>query len=377
MFSLDRTLLSKRVMCVLLAFVALVAGACSAETAVSVVDDASSTVEDAARVDPTPTVAVAPTEVPAEPATAVAEPEPSPTPEPESEPESSEATESTEASSDPDDDGLTSDSLNSLLGTSPTTADLDPSEVACIVEALAGDDTLTELATNDTDFDALSVDQQADVMVAAFDCAPDAIAEEFSSFAGDDDAALPPEVAECFVEAMSSDNPERRDVIIGFTSLGAERPVPEDSRESVVDTLVDCIDGDAMSQLLTDELLSDPDLAPAVDVDCVGGNFGGETMRPMWEALVDNPGADFDQLDAEQMGPLLDAIFGCISFGRVIAAEAAADGVDLSEDTIACIDVAMADIDIAKLIETGEGAEQIGGAMLGCLSPEELQAIGG
>jgi len=59
-----------------------------------------------------------------------------------------------------------------------------------------------------------------------------------------------------------------------------------------------------------------------------------------------------------------------------MAAEAAADGAELSEASIECIDTELADLDFLAALNDPAAEQLIGLAVLGCLTPEELLAFG-
>lgn len=250
--------------------------------------------------------------------------------------------------------------------------ELTGAEMACVFAALGDDEALAGSVLG-SDFEDLPVDQQADLTIVMFECAPQATAASFSAALADDDGnGLPPEVGECLVTSMTT-SPERRDIIIGFVALGDESAVPAPSQAPLVDTMVTCFPGAA---LLEAGAIDDPVFAQAVDMDCLATALDGEAMRPVWTALVTNPQADFDELDQASIEPMMNGMFSCMSFGRVIAAEAADDGVDLSDDTVACIDTELADLNFVEAMNDQAAQQQIGIAVLGCLTPEEAAQMG-
>jgi len=353
---------------------ALFASACSTDSAVITAeapDDTTDSGQAAQQDEPTaepveqndadPQVDEAPTAVPA-----AATPEPEPTDAPTPEPAPVEET-----------DAETTDAGARVFDSATFGSDLTPEQLSCAIGELAGNIDLFGRANDAADVQDLSLDDQADLAIIAFDCAPEALANEFSqalSQGAGDDITFPPEVGECFAARMASGSPERRQVILGFSALGSEVPVPVEAQGPVVDTMVQCIPGNVFADAVSASALEDPALADALDVDCLAVGLDGDALRPMWQAMVENPAADFDSLDGAEVAPLLDAVFGCISFGQIMAAEA---GIDLAPDTIACIDDSLIELNLASMIETGEGAEEVGLAMLACLSPEELEALGG
>jgi len=358
----------------LLGALALLATACSTDSPV-VSSQSDNTVVPLAQADeptavptdePTAVPAEEPTAVPAEPTAVPATevPEPEPTAIPEDDPKPDAGTQDVDAAS-----------ARGVLGTSSFGDDLTADELTCAISALADDLDLLSRTSDAADVTDMSLDDQADLAIIAFDCAPEALAAEFSqalSAGAGDDITFPPSVGECFAASMSSGAPDRREVILGFAALGAETAVPVDAQGPVVDTMVECIPGEVFAGAVSAIALEDPALGDALDISCLTEGLDGEALRPMWQAMVSTPDVDFDDLSPEEVGPLFDAMFTCISFGQFMAADAE---IDLSPDSIACIDDSLFGPDIFAMMETGEGADEMTRAVRACLSPEELQQL--
>lgn len=294
-------------------------------------------------------------------------------------------TDDTSASDDPpDDDTPTPEDMpapdsaeaRELFGTAPFTDELTDDETACALSALAEQPALLR-RTLQGQTDELPIADQTDLAIIAFDCAPGAVAAAFSEgFTASADLDVPPEVGECFIEAMGEGQPDRRAIVTGFVALGEDQPVPPEARAPVVDTMVRCFPGSVIGDAIAAEALADPALEGAVDAECLGAQLDGDRLRPVWELLVENPALDFDDLDPATIGSFTEGIFACLSFGAIVASQLEPLGIELSAESSACIDREAAGLDPA-LLTTEEGAAQLGAVMLGCLTPEELTAIGG
>lgn len=255
---------------------------------------------------------------------------------------------------------------------------LTDEQLACALQSLAAQSDLLTRTLGADDPLTLAIDDQADLAIIAFDCAPDAFANDFvDGFNGASDVSLPPDVTECLIVAMGSDGPNRRDVVLGFAALGTESPVPLAAQDAVIETMVTCLPGNVFADAVVAQALGDPAFASALDLVCLESAFDGEVMRPLWSALVTNPGADFDALAPETTGPMLQAMFDCLSFGQIIAAEAAIADLTLSEETIDCIDDELVGLDILTALEGAGPPPGFTAALVECLSPAELAAIGG
>lgn len=308
------------------------------------------------------------------------EPTPAPTAEPTAVPEPTEAPEPTaapEATAAPETDEATRMLERSSLGD-----DLSPSEIACVVKGLADQPDLFANAVSGTDFDQLPIDDQVDTALIALDCAPDAAAAQFTDGFTNSVASAQPamgaELGLCLVGQLDADNPNRREVLMGFASLGEDVPVPAEAEEALVDSITTCIPGPVFAELMISEFADDPQMASALDTECIRGAFPDETMRLFWGAMI-NDGGSMDDVDPEATGPLMSAMFSCLSMGQIMADQAALGGTVLSEETIACIDTELTGETIAAMMtgSDAEGEAQVTAIVLGCLSPEELAGLGG
>lgn len=347
----------------LLAALVFVVAGCSTSTTVNQSDDSSA---DAAAATAEPAATATPAPEPTPEPEPTAEPDPTATPEPE-------PTEAPEAAAGDTDAGSDLDTAADRL-VEQFDQELTGDEMACLFSALGDDAELAAAAMGDR-FDDLPIEQRADLTTVMFECAPETTAASFSeALSGGAGTDLPPEISECLVDSMTT-APDKRDIIIGFVALGDEQPVPEPSQAPLIETMVTCFPGSALIEAGASDMVADPVFEEAMDLECLGDRLDGETMRPIWTALVENPGADFEELEPESIEPMMNGMFSCMSFGRVIAAEAAADGVELSEETVACIDTDLAELDFFQAMNDPAAQQDIGLAVLGCLSPEEAAQL--
>jgi hypothetical protein len=260
--------------------------------------------------------------------------------------------------------------------------DLSPSEIACVVRGLAEQPDLLANAISGTDFDQLAIDDQVDTALIALNCAPDAAAAQFTEGFTDSVASAQPEMGAelgtCLVGQLDAENPNRREVLMGFASLGEDLPVPAEAQEALVDSITMCVPGPVFAELMISEFADDPQMANALDTECIRGAFPDETMRLFWGAMI-NDGGSMDEIDPEATGPLMTAMFSCLSMGQIMADQAALDGTVLSEETITCIDTELTGETIAAMMtgSDAEGEAQVTAIVLGCLTPEELAGLGG
>lgn len=376
---------SLRVFWLCLATLSLVAAACATDTATVELGSQSTGSQSQAEptAQPPEPAADEPTALPLEDPTAEPTPEPTsqpaedptsvPAAEPTAEPTVEPTAEPTAAPTPSIDVGDVDPQAARIFGQATFASGLTPEQTVCAVTQLGEDSGLFTRVLATDDFDNLSLQDQADLALVAFDCAPEALAEEFSGALNSGDAAIPAEVGECLITAMSPGAPNRELVVLGFTALGQDIPVPIEAEDAVVDAMVLCLPGTVFASAISDSVLENPEFADALDFDCLAGALNGETMRPIWRAVVRSPDVNFDALPPETTGPMLQAIFGCVSFGRILSSQS---GFPLSDATIACIDEGLVDLDINALIENNEGAELLGLTLLSCVTPEELEGLG-
>ena len=267
-------------------------------------------------------------------------------------------------------------SLATAMGTG---LELSGDEQACAIARLQSEPTIMAAFERSSSADDLDLTPQelTTVTIAAIDCAPDTVATSLSQgISLDSSAALSTESGDCFAEAIIADTPDRAELISGFIALGNEAPVDIASRKPVVNTFAACVPASLFLDNFAAELVEDPTVAAGLDLPCLESGVNEATLRPMWEAWVTNPKQDVSELDGPAMEPLITVVFDCISFGQVIAAEAASGGVELSAGTIACIDSDVSTIAVADIMSADPVIQAaIGQVVVACLTPEELAAI--
>ena len=158
--------------------------------------------------------------------------------------------------------------------------------------------------------------------------------EGFAEESGEDP---PPEMTECVTTALHSDDGPL--IMAGFLAIEAERQPAPASRTPVIDFLTECVPASFLAETIIADAGADPQMDEAVDRACVTDAYADPALaRPLWETLVDNAGFDVDQIPPETTARVFGPLFDCISFGQVIANEAAATGVTISDTSIACFD---------------------------------------
>ncbi len=193
--------------------------------------------------------------------------------------------------------------------------------------------------------------------------------------------ALAGQAADCVGERVGDKaDPDRSQLLLGLVAIGEDRQPTPAQGDLLVDLMVECIDPGFMVDATLASVVDDPLIDAALDRACLDTAIGNDAyLEQFWGLFVANTNAEFEQLPPDQQALIVGPFFECVSFGTVIAASAAEDGVDLSEGTITCIDDA---IDPAELVD----AFLVGGAfdesefvsaILPCLSLEELGDLGG
>lgn len=254
----------------------------------------------------------------------------------------------------------------------------------CVLDGLVQNPDLVEAALQleiNQSVAAIPLESQLALYRLLVDCAgPELVGSEVGAgFAeGAELEVAPGELSECFGAELSG--PDGPLVIAGLVAVGEELAPPPESREPLVNTLSTCVPAKLLIDFAVAELADDVTFTDALDLGCVDSSYTGEVSTAgMWEAFLDNPELEFTELDPEVTSGIFGPLFDCISLGTVIAAEAAADGIDLSAATVDCLDAEFAELDIFAKFLAGEEPDDavLGAAVLSCLSPEELLALGG
>lgn len=300
--------------------------------------------------EPAATKVPEPTATPVPEPTATAEPDPTAEPEPELE---------TAAPTADDDSTAALDQ-----------AGLPPETLACVLKDLADDaELLGRINDAGGSGEELSFDDQVTLMESSLECDPEAFAELARESVGAD-SDIPPEFVDCMALEMS-DSPT---VAVALAALGNEMPVPEPAQEPAIGALTKCFDAKLfLTAMVADD--EDPLMQELLDVDCMIARLDEEdTMRQLWtEAVVGGLDSSLNGVE-EALGLQM---LSCMSFGKLIASQAAADGFDLSDTTIQCMDTEAVEQGLIESMAAGEDPAdaQIGAIFLGCMSPEELEAL--
>ncbi|MCP5025331.1 MAG: hypothetical protein GY929_03525 [Actinomycetia bacterium] len=221
----------------------------------------------------------------------------------------------------------------------------------------------------------LELDDQLALLELSVDCAGPELFGQFMAegFAEGSGMAPPDGMSECFAaEFASSDGPP---VMAGLVAVGNGVPANPKVRGPVIDALTECVPASFVTEAVVVELAADPTFEDAADLECIDLAYAeATTIEPLWAAYVDAPTDDFSDMPPEVAVAVFGPLFNCISFGAVMAAEAAADGVDLSAQSVACIDQELAGAGLFEAILAGQEPDEavLAAAILGCLTPEEL-----
>ncbi len=257
-----------------------------------------------------------------------------------------------------------------------TLDDAFPPEVeACLYGKIADDEQLLASLISGQDFEDLEDVEQARVASLAINCAEPGVLGDYmvDSFSDGSGIDAPDEMGVCLEDRLRG--PDGEQVILGFIAVGDDRPAPDSARQPLIDTMVECLPGSLFADAITSEISEDPSMADAIDSDCVAEGYEDPSItEDFWTAFVDSPDAEFEDLPPEVQAQFMAPIINCLSFSSIIAAEAEADGVTLSQSTLDCIDDEIADSGLMEdLFAGGEPDEAVlGGAILGCLTAEEL-----
>ncbi len=230
-------------------------------------------------------------------------------------------------------------------------------------------------AGDDAPLTSLSFDDQVAFSQLTIECASPELLGSFvaDGFAEGADLAAPPEMGPCFGQRFAEDDGAL--MLVGMTAIEEQQPVDERSKGPLIDALTECVSGEVWATSVTGTLAADPTLAGAVDDSCIASAFDDpEVMRPFWAAFVENPDAEFEDLPPTVTTPVFGPLFDCVSIGAVFAAEAAANGITLSDESIACVDREASELGLFESFLAGEQPddEALGLILFECLSADEL-----
>ena len=244
--------------------------------------------------------------------------------------------------------------------------DLSTDEISCVTSSVDG---------LDSDFNALSLDEQVVAFEALIDCAPEAARGAFvGGILNADDAddllgAAGPEVGECLFDAIAVEDADQTNRIAAMVYIGEDLPAPPEAVQPGAEMMAQCFDfGSILNQLF----LGDPEFADAIDPTCVETTFDEETTTELFAVLL----ADPDAFDSDTPPESFLQIFDCFQFGELFAAELAPAAI-LSEEEITCINEAFRGPEVIQSFSDGGDlpAEALSG-LFTCLEPENLAALG-
>lgn len=347
----------------------VVAAACSSGVTVS--DDeaqADTPAENTADLGPTasPEADEVAEATPTAPPAPTAAPEPTATPEPTAVP-----TPAVEV-------GLVEDVL---LQSSAVASDVE----ACLVAAaLADEDLLEELRGlgNTAGIGDLSPEGADLVVDAAAGCMD---GDDFAAVITDgflrgvnSDLTNDPATGQCLAAAFGRPDQQRQFVEVSL--LAAE--APDEATDAVIAAMVECVPAqlwaDAFSGVVVEQAaLQDlPSGALLLDDPCVAELFGDEEFAQVFLSdVIRRSGAD----TGPAVAPAAAApLFGCINFGLLFAEVFAAQGVELSDETIGCLDTEARDAGLLERLAQGQAVDdvEVGVILLPCLTALELSQIG-
>jgi hypothetical protein len=248
---------------------------------------------------------------------------------------------------------------------------LSKDEARCALEAVSEDVTLLTQALLVERTSELGFDGNASIAVAMIDCAPEAFVTTTKQ------GSVPlfaDEVPDCIVDTLTPDDPTRYEALSGLFAFGNSNAVPVEQQSPLVDLLDACMPRAALAQVFTFGSNNNPALIQALDTDCVADTFAGESSEQLITAMVAGSGAGFNAADDDAV-TALGQLFNCVSFTTMFVASAAANGVVVSEETIACLEPQLDELDMSVVLGSGESPPEVDLAFDECLTVEESEAI--
>lgn len=248
---------------------------------------------------------------------------------------------------------------------------------SCVIEsnALDGDTVLLlaefEEGTASAIAGAATPEQTDQIAKAAAQCG---FADEFA-FNIDLPVDVAADVATCVGDRLDAEGGGA--LFFGISSFVASEQIPEAAKAGFIDGMTTCVDADAFGDVIFEELIADPQLGSMMDIDCMADLLQTSDFVPeMWRQAADDPaGFSFEEYGYQfGAGPALR----CVSMGGMIALAAAEEGVEIGDETIACIDAELEASNFAERLANGEVTEEGASVvMLECMSAEELEAFVG
>lgn len=278
-----------------------------------------------------------------------------------------------------DDVELSSAALSASAGIEGLEDDLPPEVIECAIGALLDDPELARavIRSDSGELDDLPrdlFDRSIDIVLECLD--DDTFADLVTSGFSDGDVDLPSGVPRCFAAELDTMEERRTLVRLGLADGAGD---PDDADVAlIVEAIVDCVPPEVWVEAMTAEVAGDAAFEEAFQADCMEDLFGDKNFVTDLMRLAITGDLDSDEITPAQ-APLIRGIFDCMDFGAVIAAEAAADGVELSKSSADCISDGFRELGfIDDFIEgTEPDADEMGVLVIDCLSAEELSQLFG
>lgn len=188
--------------------------------------------------------------------------------------------------------------------------------------------------------------------------------------------ALPQGSYDCFLPKAEA-NPTL--LLESKLFVEAGQPAPDEAGRLFIDAMSTCVPPVIYTLgLLLD--YSGPSIAPTIDSSCIDEVHGpgSAAATAYWQGITFGGFAEEGELTSlatDAMGP----IYSCVDPGMGFAAVADEAGVELSDETIACINDDIRELQPLELSLIG-GSLEVGafnGAIAECLSPFEVEALRG
>lgn len=246
-----------------------------------------------------------------------------------------------------------------------------------ILRCMRGDpraepDLLTALEDVDAFLD-LSFEQQQMFFEVISGCEgyPELVAAEWARELARFGFEAGPEVGECLAAAMAGEAGPL--AFIGMVAWSEGRQPPESAREPMIDLHVECFPGSALAAAFLSG--AGPQAEGVIDSECIDSVVSDESfLRPIWETVADSV-----ERDPQELLTASAPLFTCLSLGKASSADfASITGVELSDQTISCIDAAAAELGFWEAALSGPNPENATQAVVfSCLTEEELALVPG
>lgn len=266
--------------------------------------------------------------------------------------------------------------------------DLPPDEETCIVRELLASREALEIAlgADDGDFDALSTADKGVILDLAASClSGQTIATLFvaglTEEADADGVSLDLEdESACLAKAL--DDVDARRTLFSF-ALEIDAGDTSIDVQPLAALLTQCFGGELLGAAISSELESDPLFggagADVFSAECFDA-LDPAAVEGFWIAALEAGASDsFNEPEGPEDLAALAPLLSCMNFGVLLREAFAADGLDISDATAECLDREIRAAGIFESIIAGEEPDEatIGIAILDCLSPEELEGLGG